>query len=112
MSAADVAASLGAGSGWIPGARAVRTRRGPLDIGTDMSPRRFIPQRLSLTLQVPQIRESLEPFESVWLRVIGSRSERLMELVPLLYVKGMSQRDIKAALVFEVAQGVPIRPPQ
>lgn len=77
-----------------------------------MSPRRFIPQRLSLTLQVPQIRESLEPFESVWLRVIGSRSERLMELVPLLYVKGMSQRDIKAALVFEVAQGVPIRPPQ
>lgn len=53
----------------------------------------------SLTLQVPQIRENLEPFESVWLAAIGKRSQRLLELVPLLYVKGMSQRDIEAALV-------------
>jgi putative transposase len=53
----------------------------------------------SLTLQVPQIRESLEPFESAWLQAIGKRSQRLVELIPALYVKGMSQRDIEAALV-------------
>jgi putative transposase len=53
----------------------------------------------SIELQVPQVRESLEPFESVWLRAIGKRSARLLELVPLLYVKGMSQRDIEAALI-------------
>jgi len=53
----------------------------------------------SLTLQVPQIRESIEPFESVWLQAIGKRSQRLLGLIPALYVKGMSQRDIEAALV-------------
>jgi len=53
----------------------------------------------SFCLQVPQVRDSLEPFESVWLQAIGKRSSRLMELIPLLYVKGMSQRDIEAALV-------------
>ncbi len=53
----------------------------------------------SIELQVPQIRDHLEPFESVWLRAIGRRSERLMELVPMMYVKGMSQRDIENALV-------------
>ena len=29
----------------------------------------------TIALEVPQIRESLEPFESVWLRAIGKRSE-------------------------------------
>ena len=53
----------------------------------------------TIKLEVAQIRESLERFESVWLRAIGKRSERLLELVPLLYVKGMSQRDIESALV-------------
>ena len=53
----------------------------------------------TIVLEVPQIRESLERFESVWLRAIGKRSKRLLELVPLLYVKGMSQRDIESALV-------------
>lgn len=53
----------------------------------------------SIELQVPQIRDRLEPFESVWLQAIGKRSERLLELVPMLYVKGMSQRDIEDALV-------------
>ena len=53
----------------------------------------------TIALEVPQIRESLERFESLWLRAIGKRSERLVELVPLLYVKGMSQRDIESALV-------------
>jgi len=52
----------------------------------------------SIDLQVPQVRESLEPFESVWLRAIGRRSQRLLELVPMMYVKGMSQRDIEDAL--------------
>jgi len=53
----------------------------------------------SFVLQVPQVRESLQPFESLWLEAIGKRSERLMELVPMLYVKGMSQRDIEDALL-------------
>jgi putative transposase len=53
----------------------------------------------SFRLQVPQIRDSIEPFESVWLTAIKKRSQRLLELIPLLYVKGMSQRDIEAALV-------------
>jgi len=53
----------------------------------------------SFTLSVPQIRDSLEPFESVWLRSIGKRSKRLLALIPALYVKGMSQRDIESALV-------------
>ncbi len=53
----------------------------------------------TIELEVPQIRESLEPFESVWLRAIGKRSKRLLELVPMLYVKGMSQRDIESALL-------------
>ena len=33
------------------------------------------------------------------LAAIGKRSARLRELIPLLYVKGLSQRDIEAALV-------------
>jgi putative transposase len=53
----------------------------------------------TLEIEVPQLRGTLEPFESVWLRAIGKRSDRLMELIPLVYVKGMSHRDIEAALV-------------
>lgn len=53
----------------------------------------------SIDLQVPQLRETLEPFESLWLRAIGKRSKRLLELIPMLYVKGMSQRDIEDALL-------------
>lgn len=53
----------------------------------------------SIQLQIPQLRENLEPFESVWLQAIGKRSAKLLELVPLLYVKGMSQRDIESALL-------------
>jgi len=53
----------------------------------------------SIELAVPQVRDTLEPFESRWLRAIGTRSKRLLELIPALYVKGMSQRDIEAALV-------------
>jgi putative transposase len=57
----------------------------------------------TIELRVPQVRESLEPFESVWLRAIGRRSRKLLELVPLLYVKGMSQRDIEQALIEALA---------
>ena len=35
----------------------------------------------TIVVEVPQIRESLEAFESVWLRAIGKRSKRLLELV-------------------------------
>lgn len=53
----------------------------------------------SFVLQVPQVRDTLEPFESLWLKSIGRRSERLLKLIPMLYVKGMSQRDIENALL-------------
>ena len=53
----------------------------------------------TIDLAVPQVRDTLEPFESVWLKAIGTRSKRLLEMIPMLYVKGMSQRDIEAALV-------------
>jgi len=53
----------------------------------------------SFDLKVPQVRNSLTPFESYWLKAIGRRSERLMELIPMLYVKGMSQRDVEDALL-------------
>jgi transposase-like protein len=53
----------------------------------------------TIELKVPQVRDQLEPFESIWLQAIGKRSRRLMELIPMLYVKGMSQRDIEDALV-------------
>jgi putative transposase len=53
----------------------------------------------TIELQVPQVRDHLEPFESIWLQAIGKRSRRLVELIPMLYVKGMSQRDIEDALI-------------
>jgi len=53
----------------------------------------------TIELAVPQVRNTLEPFESVWLHAIGKRSTRLLELIPMLYVKGMSQRDVEAALI-------------
>ena len=51
----------------------------------------------TFVLQAPQIRDCLENFESSWLKAIGRRSERLLQLIPMLYVKGMSQRDIEDA---------------
>jgi transposase-like protein len=57
----------------------------------------------TIELRVPQIRDSLEPFDSSWLRAIGKRSRKLLELVPMLYVKGMSQRDIEHALLEALA---------
>ena len=53
----------------------------------------------SIELAVPQVRDTMEPFESVWLTAIGKRSQRLRQLIPMLYVKGMSQRDVEVALV-------------
>ena len=62
-------------------------------------PKRVHTAEGSIELKVPQVRETLEPFESVWLESIGKRSKKLLELVPAMYVKGMSQRDIEEALV-------------
>jgi transposase-like protein len=62
-------------------------------------PKRVHTAEGTVKLHVPQLRENLEPFESMWLKAIGKRSKRLLELVPMLYVKGMSQRDIEDALI-------------
>jgi transposase-like protein len=61
-------------------------------------PKRVHTAEGTVRLEVPQLRENLEPFESMWLRSIGKRSQKLYELMPMLYVKGMSQRDIEDAL--------------
>jgi imidazole glycerol phosphate synthase subunit HisF len=42
----------------------------------------------TIELAVPQLRDTLEPFESVWLKAIGTRSKRLLEMIPMLYVRG------------------------
>lgn len=52
----------------------------------------------SVALEIPQLRGTVAPFESAWLNAIQRRSKRLLELIPMLYVKGMSQRDIEDAL--------------
>lgn len=49
-------------------------------------------------LKMPQVRETLEAFESVWLKTLVRRSDKLAALIPQLYVKGLSTRDIEAAL--------------
>jgi len=52
----------------------------------------------TLHLKVPQVRDTLEEFESVWLPSLCRRSEKLTALIPQLYVKGLSTRDVEAAL--------------
>jgi transposase-like protein len=52
----------------------------------------------TLHLKVPQVRDTLEAFESVWLPSLCRRSEKLTALIPQLYVKGLSTRDVEAAL--------------
>jgi len=52
----------------------------------------------TLHLKMPQVRETLEGFESVWLKTLVGRSDKLAALIPQLYVKGLSTRDIEAAL--------------
>ena len=51
-----------------------------------------------LHLKMPQERDTVEAFDSVWLRTLVRRSDKLDALIPQLYVKGMSTRDIEAAL--------------
>lgn len=43
----------------------------------------------SMEVAVPQTRDTFELFESSWLRAVGTRSRRLLELIPALYVKGI-----------------------
>ncbi len=51
-----------------------------------------------LHLKMPQVRNTIEAFESVWLQALVRRSDKLAVLIPQLYVKGLSTRDIEAAL--------------
>ena len=54
-------------------------------------------------LKMPQVRNTIEAFESVWLRALVRRSDKLAALIPQLYVKGLSTRDIEAALAETLA---------
>jgi putative transposase len=60
-----------------------------------------------LHLKMPQVRETIEAFGSVWLQSLVRRSDKLAALIPQLYVKGLSTRDIEAALTDALeAEGV------
>jgi len=50
-----------------------------------------------LHLKMPQVRDTIEAFDSVWLRSLVRRGDKLAALILQLYVKGMSTRDIEAA---------------
>jgi len=52
----------------------------------------------ALRLKMPQVRDTIGAFDSVWLRALVPRSDKLAALIPQLYVKGLSPRDIEAAL--------------
>jgi len=51
-----------------------------------------------LHLKMPQVRNTIDAFKSVWLQSLVRRSDKLAALIPQLYVKGMSTRDIEAGL--------------
>ena len=51
-----------------------------------------------IELKIPQIRFAEERFISQILPIIKTRTENLEKLIPRLYVKGMSQRDIEDVL--------------
>ena len=51
-----------------------------------------------IQVELPQTRETEFPFRSVILELWQRRSENLEKLIPALYVKGLSQRDIERAL--------------
>jgi hypothetical protein len=51
-----------------------------------------------IQLKMPQVRNTIAAFESVWLRTLARRSDKLTVLIPQLYVKGLSTGDIEVAL--------------
>jgi len=51
-----------------------------------------------MTLKIPQLRDTEERFVSILAPVIKNRSEALERIIPRLYVKGMSVRDIEDVL--------------
>ena len=51
-----------------------------------------------IQVELPQTRETEFPFQSVILDLWQRRSENLEKLIPSLYVKGLSHRDIERAL--------------
>lgn len=58
-----------------------------------------------IELKIPQIRSTEECFISHILPIIKTRTENLEKLIPRLYVKGMSQRDIEDVLREELKLG-------
>src|SRR3990167_33082 len=56
-------------------------------------------------VELPQTRETEFPFQSVILDLWQRRSENLEKLIPALYVKGLSQRDIERTLRENLAVG-------
>lgn len=61
-------------------------------------PKRIQSAEGTVVLKMPQVRETLEAFDSVWLKTLVRRSDKLAALIPQLYIKGLSTRDIEAAL--------------
>ncbi len=51
-----------------------------------------------IQVELPQTRETEFPFRSIILEMWQRRSENLEKLIPALYIKGLSQRDIERVL--------------
>ena len=63
----------------------------------------------AIELHVPQTREGVEPFQTRIIEAYRRRSETLEALIPQLYVKGLSVRDVSDAMT-EVFQDAGISP--
>ena len=52
----------------------------------------------SVEIGIPKVRQTEKPFHSKFLSLWQRRSEQLEKLIPLLYIKGLSSRDIEDSL--------------
>ena len=55
-------------------------------------------------LRMPQVCNTIDAFETVWLQSLVRRSDKMAEFIPQLYVKGMSTRDIEAQAVLAMCE--------
>lgn len=72
-------------------------------------PRRIATGEGPIELHVPQTRDGAEPFRTCILEAYRRRSQTLDALVPQLYIKGLSVRDVSDAFA-EVFEGAGVSP--
>jgi transposase-like protein len=89
----EVAEALG--RGYYENAPAVSKDRGRRN---GYEPRSVLTGEGEITVEVPQLRDTQQPFQSSLLEAYLKRTETLDALISRMYVHGMSTRDIEAAL--------------